>query len=203
MSRTPAARSHSFSGSMVKAAWTRPAATKASALAMEYMGRHRAGLGERRPSVAPEFPRIDHDDGIEVRSGREGDACAVQEQSASAHRGEEFVGRGIEDRGDDRYASFDQRGRNAELRYPIHQGLCAVDGVHDPDARVGESSRIVGGLFREPSILWKLPALHLMQDSVDLVIHGGDRRTVRFRLHLEPSPDQFTHLRAGVPDRFD
>ena len=140
---------------------------------------------------------------LKSRGGERVTRAAVQEQSAAAHRGEEFVGRGIKDRRDDRYASFDQCGRNAKLRHPIHQGLCPVDGVHNPDARVGKSSRIVGRFFREPSILWKLPALHLMQDSVDLVVHGGDRRTVRLCLHLESNPDQFTHLRAGVPDRFD
>ena len=61
-----------------------------------------SGLGERHPAVVPELPGIDHDDRTEVMSGREGDACAVHEQSAAAHRGEEFVGRGIEDRSDDR-----------------------------------------------------------------------------------------------------
>ena len=36
-----------------------------------------SGLGERRPSIAPEFPRIDHDNGIAVMSGQGGDARAV------------------------------------------------------------------------------------------------------------------------------
>src|SRR5437867_10821347 len=36
-----------------------------------------SGLGERRPSIVPEFPRIDHDNGIAVMSGQGGDACAV------------------------------------------------------------------------------------------------------------------------------
>ena len=36
-----------------------------------------SGFGEGRPSVAPELPRIDHDDGIEPMSGGEGDARAV------------------------------------------------------------------------------------------------------------------------------
>src|SRR4029077_19137747 len=68
---------------------------------------------------------------------------------------------------------------------------------------MGESGWIVGGLFREPSIPWKLPALHLMQDPVDLEVHGGDRRMVWLRLDVETIPDHFTDLHAGLPDRFD
>jgi len=108
-----------------------------------------------------------------------------------------------EDRGDDCCTFFNQCRGDTEFRHPIHQGLCAVDGVHNPHARMGESGWIVGGLFREPSIPWKLSSLHLMQDPVDLVVHGGDRRMVWLLLDFETIPDHFTDLHAGLPDRLD
>src|ERR1051326_5672745 len=55
-------------------------------------GATRSGLGEARPSFDPKLPRVDHDGRIESMRGRKGDACAVPEQSASAHGREEFVG---------------------------------------------------------------------------------------------------------------
>ena len=57
-------------------------------------GVHRAapsGFGERRPSADPKFPRIDHDDWIEVMRKRVGHGCAVQKQSAAAHGREKFI----------------------------------------------------------------------------------------------------------------
>ena len=96
-----------------------------------------------------------------------------------------------------------QSNQHAEQRHTVDECLRAVDGIHNPDARLGESSRIVRRFLRKPSILRKLPPLHLMQDTVDLAVYGGDRRTIRLRLHLEAISDQFTHLRAGLLYHFD
>src|SRR5580765_1599477 len=45
-----------------------------------------SGLGEGRPSVTPEFPRIDHDDVIALTSVGGGAARVVEDQSAAATR---------------------------------------------------------------------------------------------------------------------
>src|SRR5262249_61541408 len=87
---------------------------------------------ETDPAAASKLPWIDHDLCNRIGWSGRRDPLAVQIETPAAAGREEFVGRGIKNRGQDGWTLLDQPDWNAKLRSPIDVGLGAVDRIHYP-----------------------------------------------------------------------